>query len=77
MCVGLNAVQIGAGVKPIVNRTRGRCRLETMPLNIVNKGDGFPRIILTEPTGSSAEVGFKFQLIMYSPFANIDMMAQS
>ncbi|XP_068303302.1 putative glucose-6-phosphate 1-epimerase [Pyrus communis] len=27
-----------------------------MPLNIVNKGDGFPRIILTEPTGSSAEV---------------------
>ncbi|XP_009371762.2 putative glucose-6-phosphate 1-epimerase isoform X1 [Pyrus x bretschneideri] len=27
-----------------------------MSLNIVNKGDGFPRIILTEPTGSSAEV---------------------
>lgn len=42
--------------------TRGRFRLKTMPLNIVNKGDGFPRIILTEPTGSSAEVGFKIQI---------------
>ncbi|KAB2610166.1 glucose-6-phosphate 1-epimerase [Pyrus ussuriensis x Pyrus communis] len=27
-----------------------------MPLIIVNKGDGFPRIILNEPTSSSAEV---------------------
>ncbi|KAK9271918.1 hypothetical protein L1049_002284 [Liquidambar formosana] len=27
-----------------------------MPFNIVHDADGFPRIILTEPTGSSAEV---------------------
>ncbi|PON36641.1 Glucose-6-phosphate 1-epimerase [Parasponia andersonii] len=27
-----------------------------MPLNIVHEADGFPRIILTEPSGSSAEV---------------------
>ncbi|KAF4373280.1 hypothetical protein CsatB_021418 [Cannabis sativa] len=27
-----------------------------MPLNIVNEAEGFPRIILTEPSGSSAEV---------------------
>lgn len=27
-----------------------------MPLNIVHEANGFPRIILTEPRGSSAEV---------------------
>lgn len=35
---------------------RARLRPKGMPLSIVHDGDGFPRIILTEPTGSSAEV---------------------
>ncbi|KAF3444567.1 hypothetical protein FNV43_RR14259 [Rhamnella rubrinervis] len=33
-----------------------KLRLRPMPLNFVRDTDGLPRIILTEPTGSSAEV---------------------
>ncbi|XP_038703201.1 putative glucose-6-phosphate 1-epimerase isoform X2 [Tripterygium wilfordii] len=43
-------------VSPIVNSIRARLRPKSMPFNIVNDGDGLPRILLTEPSGSSAEV---------------------
>ncbi|XVE67857.1 hypothetical protein DITRI_Ditri09bG0021500 [Diplodiscus trichospermus] len=43
-------------VNPFVNRIRATLRPKAMPLNIVRDADGLPRIILTEPTGSSAEV---------------------
>lgn len=45
-------------VNPFVSGIRARLRPEAMPLNIVHDKDGLPRIILTEPTGSSAEVCF-------------------
>uniref|UniRef100_A0A6N2MNI2 glucose-6-phosphate 1-epimerase n=1 Tax=Salix viminalis TaxID=40686 RepID=A0A6N2MNI2_SALVM len=35
---------------------KARLRLKPMPLNMVHDADGLPRIILTDPTGSSAEV---------------------
>ncbi|KAL5568389.1 hypothetical protein UlMin_024964 [Ulmus minor] len=43
---------------PFVSSIRERLKLssKTMPLNILHEGDGLPRIILTEPTGSSAEI---------------------
>ncbi|GAY61337.1 hypothetical protein CUMW_209190 [Citrus unshiu] len=43
-------------VNPFVSRIRARLGPTAMPLNIVHDKDGLPRIILTEPTGSSAEV---------------------
>lgn len=43
-------------MNPFVSGIRARLRPEAMPLNIVHDKDGLPRIILTEPTGSSAEV---------------------
>lgn len=43
-------------MNPFVSRIRARLRPTAMPLNIVHDKDGLPRIILTEPTGSSAEV---------------------
>lgn len=45
-------------VNPFVSRIAARLRPKAMPLNIVHDKDGLPRIILTEPTGSSAEVCF-------------------
>ena len=51
---------IGGGeerkVNPIMSSLRARLRLKPMPLNMVHDADGLPRIILTDPTGSSAEV---------------------
>ena len=44
-------------VKPILRDWRARLRLNPMPVNIVNDAGGLSRIILTEPMGSSAEVG--------------------
>lgn len=43
-------------VSPLVSSIRARLRPRPMPLNIFQDLDGLPRIILTEPTGSSAEV---------------------
>lgn len=43
-------------VNPIVSSLRERLRLKPMPLNMVHDADGLPRILLTDPTGSSAEV---------------------
>lgn len=47
-------------VNPFVSSIRERLkpRPMPMPLNILHDANGLPRIILTEPTGSSAEVGF-------------------
>jgi len=39
---------------------RARLRPRPMPLNIFPDMEGLPRIILTEATGSSAEVGLIF-----------------
>lgn len=35
-----------------------------MPLNLVHDKDGLPRVILSEPTGSTAEVYFFIYLIL-------------
>lgn len=43
-------------MKPFVNSFRAKVRPEQMPFNIVHGADGFPRVILTDLTGSSAEV---------------------
>lgn len=45
-------------VSSIRARLRPRPRHRPMPLNIFQDLDGVPRILLTEPSGSSAEVGF-------------------
>lgn len=47
-------------VNPIVSTIKARLRLKPMPLNMVHDADGLPRIILTEPAGSSAEVIYAF-----------------
>lgn len=48
-------------VNPFVSSIRAKLRPRgVMSFNIVNDKDGLPRVILTEPTGSSAEVWFKF-----------------
>jgi hypothetical protein len=52
-------------VKPFVSNSRA-LRLQQqqhqpiiqMPLNVFQDKDGLPRIVLTDPNGSSAEVGF-------------------
>ncbi|KAK7395797.1 hypothetical protein VNO78_16367 [Psophocarpus tetragonolobus] len=43
-------------VNPFMSSIRARLRPRPMPLNIFQDIDGLPRIILTEPTGSSAQV---------------------
>ena len=45
-------------VNPFANSFRAKVRPEEMPFNLVHGSDGFPRVILTEATGSSAEVRF-------------------
>lgn len=44
-------------MNPIVRSIRARFGLRPMPLNIIHDADGLPRLVLTEPTGSSIEVG--------------------
>lgn len=43
-----------------MSNLRGRLQQQPtqMPLNIFQDKDGLPRIVLTEPNGSSLEVGF-------------------
>ncbi|KAK4846525.1 hypothetical protein QYF36_018591 [Acer negundo] len=43
-------------VNPFVSNIRAKLRTKAMSLNIIHDKDGLPKIILTEPTGSSAEV---------------------
>ncbi|RDY00338.1 hypothetical protein CR513_16490, partial [Mucuna pruriens] len=43
-------------VNPFMSSIRAKLRPRSMPLNIFQDIDGLPRIILTEPTGSSAKV---------------------
>ncbi|XP_020229326.1 putative glucose-6-phosphate 1-epimerase isoform X1 [Cajanus cajan] len=43
-------------VNPFLSNIRARLKTRPMPLNIFQDKDGLPRIILTEPTGTSAEV---------------------
>lgn len=50
-------------VNPIVSSIRAKLRL--MPLNVVHDTEGLPRIILTEPTGSSAEVGLVLSFMAF------------
>lgn len=52
-------------MNPIVSSIRDKLRLRPMPLNIVHGTDGLPRIMLTEPTGSSAEVGLVLSFIAF------------
>lgn len=40
-------------------------RPKQMPLNIVHDANRLPRIILTEPAGSSAEVGLIASILLY------------
>jgi hypothetical protein len=47
-------------VKPFVSNSGGALRLQQesiqMPFNVFQDKDGLPRIVLTDPNGSSAEV---------------------
>lgn len=43
-------------VHPIVSNSGEKLRVNAMPANIVQDGDGSPRVILSEPTGSTVEV---------------------
>ncbi|KAK7293469.1 hypothetical protein RJT34_16335 [Clitoria ternatea] len=43
-------------VNPFMSSIRAKLKPRPMPLNVFQDIDGLPRIILTEPTGSSAEV---------------------
>lgn len=56
-------------VKPFVSNS-GAFRLQQsidysvqMPLNVFQDKDGLPRIVLTDPNGSSAEVGWVVSLL--------------
>ena len=44
-------------MNPFVSSIRARLKPTPMPMNIFQDTDGLSRIILTEPNGSSAEVG--------------------
>ena len=60
ICHGFGLLQLDwsiAKVKPFVSSIRSRLQPTPMPFNIYQDRDGLPRIILTEPKGSSAEVG--------------------
>lgn len=72
LCGGVQLEWRKGKVNPFVSRIRARLGPKAMPLNIVHDKDGLPRIILTEPTGSSAEVCFTI-IIIYSFFLNIIM----
>ncbi|GMH06788.1 hypothetical protein Nepgr_008628 [Nepenthes gracilis] len=43
-------------VNPFADKLQARLRKKPMPVNFVHDADGLPKIILTEPMGSSAEV---------------------
>lgn len=52
-------------IHPFVTNFRAKFQSKTMPVNIMNDADGLPRIILSEPTGSTAEVGFPIFSLLY------------
>ncbi|CAN1321795.1 Putative glucose-6-phosphate 1-epimerase, partial [Linum perenne] len=42
---------------PVVSNLRAKLRINPMPLmSVFNDGNGFPRIVLADPSGSTAEV---------------------
>lgn len=57
MCDCLQLEKRKGKLNPIVRSIRARFGLRPMPLNIIHDADGLPRLVLTEPTGSSIEVG--------------------
>lgn len=61
-------------MNPFVSRITARLRPKAMSLNIVHDKDGLPRIILTEPTGSSAEVCFSFFFFWFYFFFILDVI---
>lgn len=65
LCGGVQLEWRKGKVNPFVSRIRARLGPTAMPLNIVHDKDGLPRIILTEPTGSSAEVCFTIIIIIF------------
>lgn len=50
---------------PFARSIRARMGPRQMPPNIVNDANRLPRIILTEPDGSSAEVGLIGSILLY------------
>ncbi|GAB4847886.1 hypothetical protein Ancab_026945 [Ancistrocladus abbreviatus] len=51
----INLEQRKVKLNPFVGNLRERLRLKPMPVNLVHDANGLPRIVLTEPMGSSAE----------------------
>jgi hypothetical protein len=49
---------------PFASSIRARMGPRQMPLNMVHDANRLPRIILTEPAGSSAEVGLIASILL-------------
>lgn len=43
-------------VHPIASNSGEKLGINAMPANVIQDGDGSPRVILMEPTGTTAEV---------------------